>query len=252
MTISSSLSFGEADIARQHLTSLFDLKFQANTGQFEGYASVFNIVDQARDRVARGAFRRSLEEWRGKGANPPLLWQHDAAQPIGAWREMREDTHGLYVRGDLFIDDVVRAREAYKLMRERVVNGLSIGYRVRQSQRDSKSGVRVLTDVDLIEVSMVTFPANDSARILRVKSALAAGSVPSEREFEALLRDAGFSRKQAKGILAGGYKALLTAAADSDGREARPARFGDDGGPLDDAAMAGAVQALAARIRALS
>lgn len=259
MTDSSAVSFFSLrddaleSAERQHLTSPFELKFQATTGQFEGYASVFNVVDQAHDRVARGAFRRSLEEWRKKGGHPPLLWQHDVAQPIGAWREMREDAHGLYVRGDLFVEEIARAREAYKLMREGVVNGLSIGYRVRLSERDRKSGVRVLKDVDLLEVSMVTFPANDSARILRVKSALAAGGVPSEREFEALLRDAGLSRKQAKGILAGGYKALLSPGADvEDGREARAAHAACHDRPSDETAAARAVQALAARIRALS
>lgn len=192
----------------QKFDSLFEVKFQAETGSFEGYASVFDVVDSARDRISRGAFAKSLADGRTEGRLPPLLWQHDAAQPIGAWREIYEDGHGLYVRGDLFVADIPRAREAYKLMRERVVNGLSIGYRVRQSHRDQKTGVRVLTDVDLLEISMVTFPANDSARIVRVKSALAAGSVPSEREVEAFLRDAGMSRKLAKSLLADGYKSM--------------------------------------------
>lgn len=191
-----------------YFDSAFEVKFQAETGQFEGYASVFDVVDSARDRMAPGAFKKSLQDAARLGRQPPLLWQHDAAQPIGAWREIFEDSHGLFVRGDLFVADIPRAKEAYKLMQEKVVNGLSIGYRVKQSQRDPKTGIRLLTEVELLEISMVTFPANDSARIVRVKSALAAGSLPSEREFEAFLRDAGFSRKQAKGLLADGYKSL--------------------------------------------
>lgn len=226
----------------QTIDSFFELKFQAETGQFEGYASVFETVDTANDRVAPGAFRRSLDEHRRQNRLPPLLWQHDAAQPIGAWREVYEDGHGLYVRGDLFVNDIPRAREAYKLMQEKVVNGLSIGYRVRQSHRDQKAGIRVLTDVDLLEISMVTFPANDSARILRVKSALATGQLPSEREVEAFLRDAGFSRKQAKGLLADGYKSLFVT--EGGGRDARAAP--------EATSDAGALAALAAKIRALT
>lgn len=230
----------------QHFDSAFEVKFQAETGTFEGYASVFDVVDSASDRMAAGAFRRSLDEHKRHGRFPPLLWQHDVAQPIGAWREIYEDSHGLYVKGDLFVADIPRAREAYKLMRESVVNGLSIGYRVKQSHRDQKSGVRVLTEVDLLEISMVTFPANDSARITRVKSALAAGAVPSEREFEAFLRDAGFSRKQAKGVLSDGYKSLQeTELCVRDARDGWPQM-------LAGAGDATALSALAAKIRTLT
>lgn len=139
---------------------------------------------------------------------PPLLWQHDMKQPIGVWEKMHEDSHGLYATGRLFIQDIARAREAYKLLREKVVTGLSIGYRVKDSHIDPKSGARILAAVELLEVSMVTFPANDMARVSLVKSALEGGRIPSSREFEAFLREAGFSRKQAKGVLAQGYKSL--------------------------------------------
>ena len=232
----------------KQIDSRFEVKFQADSGQFEGYASVFHVVDSAHDRMAPGAFRRCLAEMKAGQRLPPLLWQHDTAQPIGAWREMYEDGHGLFVKGDLFVGDIARAREAYKLMKEKVVNGLSIGYRVRQSHKDHKSGVRVLTDVDLLEVSMVTFPANDSARILRVKSALATGDVPTEREFEAFLRDAGLSRKQAKALLADGYKSLC---ADHHGwRDAAQIDHGDT--PLEGDCTAEALRGLTARIRALT
>lgn len=233
---------------QKKIDSRFEIKFQAGSGEFEGYASVFHVVDSAQDRMQPGAFRRSLTEMKAAQRLPPLLWQHDTTQPIGAWRDMYEDSHGLYVKGDLFIADITRAREAYKLMQEKVVNGLSIGYRVRQSHRDQKSGVRVLTDVDLLEVSMVTFPANDSARIMRVKSALATGVLPTEREFEAFLRDAGLSRKQAKALLADGYKSLC---ADHDGwRDAIRGAHGEP--PAATESTAEALRALAARIRAIT
>lgn len=197
-------------------TSAFELKFVAETGLFEGYASVFNVTDGAGDSIAPGAFEKSLSRLQSDDRPPPMLWQHDMKEPIGAWQEIYEDGHGLFVRGALFVDDIIKAKEAYKLMRENVVTGLSIGYRAVQSRRDEETGVRVLTEIDLLEISLVTFPANDRARISAVKSILSEGRVPSEREFEAFLRDAGFSRKQAKGFISLGYKALSPRDADVD------------------------------------
>lgn len=147
----------------------FELKFLAETGVFEGYASVFNVVDQVNDKIAPGAFKESLAACNKAGRLPPLLWQHEALEPIGAWREMHEDSHGLFVKGDMFIKDIALAKEAYKLLKENVVTGLSIGYRTQESYREQKSGVRVLTKLDLLEVSLVTFPANDLARVTGVK-----------------------------------------------------------------------------------
>lgn len=214
-----------------HLDTAFEVKLLAETGVFEGYASVFGVTDTVNDRIASGAFRACLDACLVDGRLPPLLWQHDPKQPIGVWREMREDAHGLHVRGELFINDIPRAREAYKLLRENVVTGLSIGYRAKQSHHED--GCRVLTDIDLVEVSIVTFPANDCARVRRVKSVLEQGGVPSQKEFEALLRDAGMSRKQAKGVIAQGYKSLSL-------------RDADDG---DDTDICGEIFALAEIIR---
>jgi HK97 family phage prohead protease len=162
-----------------------ELKFLAETGVFEGYASVFNVVDQVDDKIAAGAFKESLTAHHKSGRFPPLLWQHNTGVPIGAWREMREDSHGLYVKGELFVHDIAQAREAYKLLKENVVNGLSIGYRTRQAHREKKSGVRVLTKLDLLEVSLVTFPANEMARVSSVKNRDAA----FQKSMEAAIAD---------------------------------------------------------------
>lgn len=200
----------------------FELKFVAETGLFEGYASVFNVTDSTGDVILPGAFAKTLDKARLEGRLPPMLWQHDPAQPIGVWRDLHEDGHGLFVRGELFVQDIPLAREACKLLKEDVVTGLSIGYRAREARRDVQNGLRVLAEVELIEISMVTFPANDFARIRRVKSQMAAGLAPTERDCEAVLREAGFSRKMAKGFVAQGYKALMpgtrdaTALADED------------------------------------
>jgi HK97 family phage prohead protease len=125
-----------------HLESPFELKFQADNGRFEGYASVFGVVDSARDRVAPGAFRRSIAAARDKGAAPPMLWQHDAAQPIGAWRRIEEDSHGLFVEGDLFINDISRAREAYKLMQEKVATVYAAVHAVGGNETVRDGGLR--------------------------------------------------------------------------------------------------------------
>ena len=187
------------------------LEVTPGSGQFEGYASVFHLTDSANDIIAPGAFAATLEKARSEGRLPPLLWQHDMAEPIGALREIFEDSHGLFIRGELFIDDIARAREAYKLIDENVIDGLSIGYRVTESHKNT-DGVRVITALELLEISVVTFPANDAARVSRIKSIFAGGEIPTEREFEAFLRDAGLSRKQAKGVIAGGFKSLTTSA----------------------------------------
>lgn len=192
-----------------------EVKFLSETGVFEGYAAVFGVTDAVNDRIAHGAFAAALDDIKRGGRLPPLLWQHDPAQPIGAWREVREDAHGLWVKGELFVADIPRAREAYRLLRENVVTGLSIGYRTKQSHRDTESGVRVLTDIDLIEISMVTFPANAEARVRRVKSQIMAGAMPPPKDFEAILREAGLSRKQARGLVSRGYKSLSPCDADA-------------------------------------
>lgn len=194
---------------RSHFDAPLELKFVAETGCFEGYASVFAVTDSMNDRIDKGAFTKSLAEHREQGHLPPLLWQHDIKQPIGAFTDLYEDTHGLFVQAKMFIDDIPRAKEAWTLMREGVVTGMSIGYRTRQSYRDEKTGVRVLTDLELLEISMVTFPANTHARVSCVKTQLSNGHVPTCKEFEAFLRDAGLSRKQAKGLMSFGYKSLL-------------------------------------------
>jgi len=202
-----------------NLNTPFELKFLAETGVFEGYASVFNVTDSMNDVILQGAFRNSLEKFRRDGRLPPLLWQHDTEEPIGVWREMYEDSHGLFVKGELFVNDLPQAREAYKLLKEHVVTGLSIGYRARESRYDQKSGARILTVVDLLEVSLVTFPANEQARVLGVKKFFDMSHIPSEREFETFLHGAGFSRRQAKGVVAKGYRALMAAKPDDNAED---------------------------------
>lgn len=173
-------------------------------GLIEGYGSVFGDLDSYYDVVKKGAFKRTLREAKAAGRMPAMLWQHNPDQPIGVWTEMLEDDRGLIVKGRLA--DTQLGREAHTLMKMGALSGLSIGYRTVRYSMDSETGVRTLEDVDLFEVSPVTFPALDTARLSAVKSA---EEIKTEREFEEFLRDAGFSRTVAKAMVAGGYKAAF-------------------------------------------
>lgn len=129
-----------------------------------GYASVFDVADKGRDVVRRGAFARAK-------AGVPLLWQHDAAKPIGRVERVSEDARGLRVIASVSPGSA-QGREALALLRAGAVSGLSFGYRVRQSARNAKSGLRELTDLDLLEVSLVTFPMQPLARVHAVDGVL--------------------------------------------------------------------------------
>ena len=129
-----------------------------------GYASVFKVVDRQNDRVAPGAFAKSLKTWRAFGKWPPLLWQHDPKIPIGVWTCLYEDHIGLYGEGRLALG-VRGADEASILLQEGVIDHLSIGFRTIKATRDLKTNARVLLDLDLLEISLVTFGANPHARI---------------------------------------------------------------------------------------
>lgn len=137
-------------------------------GTVEGYASLFGEVDGARDMVMPGAFATTL---RARGLRRiPMLFQHDPAEPIGVWLELREDLRGLWARGRL-IPEVKRAREVLALVKAGAIDGLSIGFRTVTGRVDPKTRVRKLDAVDLWEVSIVTFPLLASARVRAVKKA---------------------------------------------------------------------------------
>jgi HK97 family phage prohead protease len=135
-------------------------------GVFEGYASLFGVLDLGGDMVMPGAFGDGLRILGANGVK--MLWQHDPAQLLGVWTSIIEDSRGLKVRGKLNLN-VARAREALALMRDGAIDGLSIGYRTRRAVKDAKSGVRRLYALDLIEISLVTFPMLPQARVESVK-----------------------------------------------------------------------------------
>lgn len=178
-------------------------------GTFTGYGSVFDVVDFDKDMVAPGSFKRTLAEWKRKKTLPPVVWQHDFRNPVGPHLDMNEDAKGLSLKGLLLVDDVQKAREARALMKHKAVNGLSIGFITRKSKSGKdKEGlpVRVITDVDLLEVSIVTMAANPQARVLDVKGQQFniehIERLQTPKDFEELLREAGFSRTAATTFVA--------------------------------------------------
>lgn len=136
---------------------------KAEGAVIEGYASVFGLRDQGGDVVAPGAYAASLKRLAARGGRVRMLWQHDQTQPIGLWDEVVEDAQGLRVKGRL-LTEVARAREAAALMAAGAVDGLSIGYRTIRAEKLPEGG-RKLLELELWEVSLVTFPMLPAARV---------------------------------------------------------------------------------------
>lgn len=199
----------------------FEYKFvpDAPDGTFEGYGSVFNNEDDGGDLIVPGAFKGVLARHDAKGTMPKMLLNHGsmggglfgmadpmADLPIGAWQGMSEDTHGLQCKGRLINLDTERGKLVHGAMKEKVLGGLSIGYRVGDFVRGTKPNEprrTIKTMKDLIEISPVTFPMNEMATISAVKS----GQIVTVREFETFLRDAGgFSHAAARAIAERGFK----------------------------------------------
>ncbi|MEP0519665.1 MAG: HK97 family phage prohead protease [Hyphomicrobiales bacterium] len=134
----------------------------SENGVFTGYASLFDQVDLGQDAVAPGAFRKSLRSRGAAGVR--MLFQHDPSLVLGAWLELKEDALGLYVQGQL-TSGVAKADEVRALVKAGALDGLSIGFKTIKSRRNAKSGVRLLTEVDLWEISVVTFPMLPEARL---------------------------------------------------------------------------------------
>ena len=199
---------------KEHKDLHFSVKSVDDKGIFSGYASIFGEEDFGGDIVAKGAFTRTLKEQADLGRLFPVLWQHKWDEPIGVYNKIYEDEKGLFVEGELLIDDVQKSKEAYALMKKGAVTGLSIGYSVKEysiqvEDDDSWDYTRTLLDIDLYEVSQVTFPMLDSARIDAVKNRIRAGELPSLKEFENFLRESGFSKTQAAAIAGNGLSKLL-------------------------------------------
>ncbi|AHJ66363.1 HK97 family phage prohead protease [Granulibacter bethesdensis] len=189
---------------RDEMAVPFECRSLAEDGSFEGYGSAFGVIEESYGtRFAPGAFSNTLAMSRRSGTMPKLLWQHDPSQPIGVYTAISEDTRGLRVQGRLTMQ-VQRAQEAYALLKDGALDGLSVGFRTNKYDFDDTTGIRTITDASLFEISIVTFAANPGARVDNVRS-----DIRTERDFEKFLRDAGFSHSRAKAIASRGFRAAL-------------------------------------------
>lgn len=183
----------DAPGGREVRAFVLDLKAANDDGTVEGYGSVFGVRDSYDDVIAAGAFQASLAAHKKAGTMPAMLWQHDSDKPIGVWTEMVEDSNGLRIKGQLALE-TMRGKEAHALLKMGALNGLSIGFVSKQWSYDRETDVRTLTEIDLWEVSLVTFPANGAARVTNVK---AVDDLATPKDAERALRDAGYSKTDA-------------------------------------------------------
>lgn len=174
-------------MSKKFLCSSLSIKSIEENGLFSGYASVFNVVDKQNDLILPGAFKENLNKDKIK-----LLWQHNQSEPIGYIIDIHENDVGLYITAHLLLG-IQKAEEVYLMLKTGVINGLSIGYIPLEYDIDHESGARVLKQVELWEVSLVTFPANLAAQVVNVKS--------QDNEQKMLIR----AIKKAKDVLTGTY-----------------------------------------------
>jgi len=177
-----------------NVLDLFDCKYEKvdvdDEGTFEGYASVFNNKDLGNDVIRKGAFADTLMNKTPKQIK--LLYQHKTDEPIGVVDSIEEDNKGLKIKGRLALG-TQRGKEVYEFMKMGALDSMSIGYRINQDgyKYDDKNKRRIIKSVDLMEVSMVTFPMNPKATISKVKNADIEDGIVTKRELEKLLRDSG-------------------------------------------------------------
>lgn len=189
----------------KYSSPVLDIKSITDEGVITGYGSVFGNKDRVGDVVVSGAFSKSLLLHKKNNSSIKMFWQHNPSEPIGKWIEVEQDSKGLLVQGKLNMG-VQRAREAYALLKEGDIEGLSIGYRVVNQGYDKNSGVNLLKEISLFEVSIVSIATNEAAQIDEVKSMidqeilekLSGGDRLTEREFEKMVKGLGLSNSQAE------------------------------------------------------
>ena len=173
-------------------------------GQISGYGAVLKNIDLHNDIIEPGAFEKTLREHTKDERPIRMFWQH--YEPVGMWDKFEEDSKGLKLSGVAFINEVQAAKEAYTFAKHKIATGLSIGYREKLVEFDNSQRVRHIKELELLEVSIVMQPANPLARITGIKNDLARTSI---HEFERILCDAGYSRREAKAIATHGFAGLV-------------------------------------------
>jgi phage prohead protease, HK97 family len=189
------------------------------SGRFEGWATVYNVpIERWNGSVIMkaGMFSESIKE---KGATQiRMLWQHNPDWPIGVYESFSESDYGLRAVGRLMVGEVKKADEVYAFMKRKAIGGLSVGFGIEEEERNKDTGLIEYSKGDLWETSAVTFPANSQAKIDSVHARLIE-EVQTERDLEKLLRDAGFSKRDATAVALHGFKGLRRRDADEVSKE---------------------------------
>lgn len=185
---------------RDIFTTALEVKEINETGTFVGLGSVYGNVDSYNDIVEKGAFDKSL----ATGRKVKMLWQHRQDTPIGIFTKTMSNDNGLYVEGQLNLQ-TKKGAEAYALLKQGALDGLSIGYVTKDFSVDTQRKARIIKEAELYEISLVTFPANEAATVMGVKSI----NEMLPKDIERTLRDTfNLSQQQVKAFMAMGYKGL--------------------------------------------
>tara|TARA_R110002020_G_scaffold67718_6_gene177652 strand:- start:375 stop:995 length:621 start_codon:yes stop_codon:yes gene_type:complete len=181
------------------IVPITDFKYSSTTGEFTCYGNVKNLVDHAGDMTVDGAFSTSIQNHKLKGTMPKMFWMHNPFElPVGTWVDMTEDEKGLRLSGKLA--NTQMGNDIQVLANDGALDSFSIGYNVI-NERWSDKGYNELLEIDVLEVSWVTFACNEASQLEEMKSRLSDGELPTKREMESILRENGFSKKQAKHIV---------------------------------------------------
>ena len=189
-----------------------ELKFDDEGRKFSGYASVFNGVDSYGDTIIKGAYEKTLAS---RERPIQMRWNH-YGPVIGKWVRIEEDEKGLFVEGELTPNHSV-ADDAYALLKHGAIDGLSIGFYPKKWAENAEKGTRELEEIELVEISIVETPADIAAKIGSVKAVIEDAESP--KDYERILRDAGFSRSDAVALVSG-IKAMYQSDSDAKAQEA--------------------------------
>lgn len=176
-----------------------DFKADVESGTFTCYGNVKGNIDHAKDRTMPGAYQKSIEQHAKDGTMPLMLWMHNPhLLPVGKWLEWREDEKGLWMKGKL--SDTTMGKDLKVLAKDDAVYSFSIGYYEIDSKWNADKGCNDLYELDIKEVSWVTFACNEESTLESVKSHLHEGELPTKRELQSLLRESGLSKSEAERI----------------------------------------------------
>lgn len=182
-----------------------NVKSLTEDGKIEGYLNTFDHIDRIGDNTQKGAFSKSIKRIKDSGDVLPMLFGHNHEKVAGVWTEIYEDEKGLYGKGQLNLDTQL-GQELYSNIKMGAIKGISIGYFEVDTEFDSKSGSKLLKELDLIEASIVLLPCNEQSQVEVVKSMNDNGEKPTKTQLEKALKELGFSRRNSKTIIAEGYK----------------------------------------------